>query len=69
MDDSKAADMVAAIRLAFVQASLNGAIQRYFRHGDVCMQVLSGQEDEYVTYKGKRYHCTYGRWMPKALAA
>lgn len=61
--------MIEDIREAIKDAATPEHIRKCFEHGELCMRVLTGKVDEVVHHKGVAYHCTYGKWLPRALRA
>lgn len=61
--------MVQAISDALLRSATVEKIHNHFVHGELCMQVFSGLEDEIVVHEGIAYHCTHGKWLPRVLAA
>lgn len=61
--------MVKDIRAAIEKAATPEHIKHCFERGELCMQVFAGKQDEVVHAKGRVYHCTHGKWLPRDLCA
>lgn len=62
-------DLCLAISVALHRFATVERIHNHFVHGDLCMRVFAGKEDEVVEHNDKVYHCTHGKWLPRELAA
>lgn len=62
-------DMFNAVLAAMERAGTVEKIHNHFVHGEVCMKVFAGTTNQVVEHKGKCFHCTHGKWLPRELAA